>query len=117
MAAFEGGGGREGATPSLPPDRRLPSATIVRRFRQPVPVRVEMCQGRPVRVTTDRRHLYGGAVEICAGPWRSSGDWWERAPPFYWDREEWDVSLRGGTRYIVSHDRQRGSWFLDGILD
>ena len=33
-------------------------------------------QGRPVRVTTDRRGFAGGRVERSEGPWRSSGDWW-----------------------------------------
>jgi len=32
--------------------------------------------GRPVRVTTDRRGFGGGTVVQCAGPWRTSGDWW-----------------------------------------
>lgn len=55
--------------------RRLPAA-IVRRFRQPIPARVDVHQSRPVRVTSNRRHLRGGSVEACAGPWRSSGNWW-----------------------------------------
>jgi hypothetical protein len=29
-----------------------------------------------VRVTTDRRGFTGGAVTHCAGPWRTSGEWW-----------------------------------------
>ncbi len=35
-----------------------------------------VADGRPVRVTTDRRGFAGGAVTHCAGPWRTSGDWW-----------------------------------------
>jgi len=58
---------------------QLPAA-IIRRFRQPIPARVDVQQGRPVRVTTDRRHLRGGYVEVCAGPWRTSGDWWCTLP-------------------------------------
>jgi protein ImuB len=49
---------------------------VVRRFRSPIPARVTMEQGRPVRVSTDRRGFTGGAVTRCDGPWRSSGDWW-----------------------------------------
>jgi protein ImuB len=51
--------------------------SALRRCRQPVPARVAVADGRPVRVTTDRRGFAGGAVTRCAGPWRTSGDWWE----------------------------------------
>jgi hypothetical protein len=47
-----------------------------RRFRLPVPVRVRVEDGRPIRVTTDRRGITGGAIVQAAGPWRTSGDWW-----------------------------------------
>lgn len=53
----------------------------LRRYRHPVPARVVRDgEGRPVRVTTDRRGLSGGTVLSCAGPWRTSGEWWDRAP-------------------------------------
>ena len=51
-------------------------ASALRRCRQPVPARVAVVDGRPVRVTTDRRGFTGGAVTHCAGPWRTSGEWW-----------------------------------------
>jgi protein ImuB len=51
----------------------------LRRFRFAVPARVMVEQGRPVRVYTDRRGLGGGSVAVAAGPWRTSGQWWERA--------------------------------------
>ncbi|MEZ5285410.1 MAG: hypothetical protein R2712_11515 [Vicinamibacterales bacterium] len=47
-----------------------------RRFRLPVPVRVRVEDGRPVRITTDRQGLTGGSVVQAAGPWRTSGEWW-----------------------------------------
>src|SRR6185369_7529583 len=50
--------------------------SALRRCRYPVPARVVVAEGRPVRVTTDRRGFAGGAVTRCAGPWRTSGDWW-----------------------------------------
>src|SRR5262249_21859658 len=63
-------------------DWRLPTAdsriaSALRRCRYPVPARVAVADGRPVRVTTDRRGFAGGAVMRCAGPWRTSGAWWE----------------------------------------
>ena len=53
-----------------------PMVSVLRRCRHPVPARVEMKEGRPVRVTTDRRGFAGGSVLAAAGPWRSSGNWW-----------------------------------------
>ncbi len=60
------------AAPGTAPDVRR----ALRRFRMPVPARVNLAEGRPVRVVSDRRGLAGGAVETCAGPWRTSGEWW-----------------------------------------
>jgi protein ImuB len=55
-------------------------ATVVsalRRCRHPIPARVAVDRDRrPVRVTTDRRGYAGGSVVHCAGPWRTSGEWW-----------------------------------------
>jgi protein ImuB len=58
-----------------------PPATAVRRalkrFRHPVPVGISLAEGRPMRIVSDRRGIAGGIVELCAGPWRTSGDWWQ----------------------------------------
>ena len=60
------------------PESRVVSA--LRRCRHPVPARVAVADGRPARVTTDRRGFAGGPVIRATGPWRTSGDWWlERA--------------------------------------
>ena len=95
--------------------------------RQPVPARVAVADGRPVRVVTDRRGLAGGTVTRCAGPWRTSGEWWlgeaGRAPAprqFHqarWDRDEWDVSLSDGAMYRIFQDRETNGWFIDAIVD
>jgi protein ImuB len=53
--------------------------SVLRRYRRPVAARVALHDGRPVRVTTDRRGIVGGAVIGCAGPWRTSGNWWDEA--------------------------------------
>jgi len=95
----------------------LKELPVIRRFRQPIPARVEVQQGRPVRVTSGRRHLRGDYAEVCAGPWRTSGEWWLRQYFSPWDRDEWEVTLRDGATYLIFHDRDRGTWFIDGILD
>jgi protein ImuB len=104
----------------------------LRRSRQPVPARVAVDAGRPVRVTTDRRSFTGGAVLESAGPWRTSGEWWKaitshtstvtsdvrrQTSNFSWDRDEWDVSLSDGAVYRIFQDRDTGGWFIDAIID
>ena len=86
----------------------------LRGFRNPVPARVRVEEGRPVRVTIDRRGLVGGRVEQAAGPWRTSGAWWAEGA---WDRDEWDVALGGGATYRIFRTRDTGAWFVDGIVD
>ena len=85
----------------------------LRRFRHAVPARVRVEEGKPVRVMTDRRGLGGGHVEACAGPWRTSGDWWREG----WDRDEWDVTLSDGATYRVFRERDGDRWFVEGVLD
>ena len=68
------GAGLRSQPPASSPHSPLMSA--LRRCRQPVPARVAIADGRPIRVTTDRRGFAGGVVVHCAGPWRTSGDWW-----------------------------------------
>ena len=116
-------------------------AAALRRFRVPVPARVRVEHGRPVRLRTDRRGLGGGRVAECAGPWRTSGGWWiDRAPKPQrhrgteegptslcvsvslwpveaWDRDEWDVTLGDNATYRAFRDRGTGAWFLEGIYD
>jgi protein ImuB len=119
----------ESRAPS-PESRILPLA--LRRFRIPVPARVAVEHGRPVRVTTDRRGLSGGRVEVCAGPWRTSGEWWRsacgegwrptgaapRAAPLApWNRDEWDVALADGSVCRIFRDRDEDRWYLEGIVD
>jgi protein ImuB len=102
---------------SLPPVPPAP-ATALRRFRLPVPARVHMREGRPVRLVTDRRGVTGGAVVQAAGPWRTSGEWWNDAQPGRsWDRDEWDVALTDGTIYRIYVERDIGQWFLEGVVD
>ena len=103
--------------------------TALRRFRNPVPARVDVRSHRPVRVATDRRGLATGRVTACAGPWRTSGGWWNDAGGGRWamggrtearapfDRDEWDVALSDGAVYRLFQDRGVDSWFVEGCYD
>ena len=84
------GSGIKSTEPANPriPDPRSPIPTVVamRRFRFPVPARVRVDRGAPVRVISDRRGWSGGHVETYAGPWRSSGGWWVEAADVHRDK-------------------------------
>jgi hypothetical protein len=89
---------------------------VLRRFRPPVAIRVTLENGRPVRVAIDRRGMPGGHVMQLAGPWRTSGAWWDPAST-EWNRDEWDVALNDGSLCRLFRDRQSSVWFMEGILD
>jgi protein ImuB len=118
-------------------------SSALRRFRLPIPVRVQVTNGRPVRVMTDRRGVVGGAIVQSAGPWRTSGEWWNDAAhtapahlctahpsapvhpstaphpshPTCWDRDEWEVVMTDGTIYRICVERTVGQWFVEGVVD
>jgi protein ImuB len=91
-------------------------APFLRRFRPPVAVRVTVERGRPVQMAIDRRGMPGGRVVQAAGPWRTSGGWWDQAEG-PWDRDEWDLTFKDGTACRISRDRLSGIWFLEGVFD
>jgi protein ImuB len=88
----------------------------LRRFRVPVCARVSVENGKPIRVVTDERGLGGGRVDTCAGPWRTSGQWW-MDPGDGWDRDEWDVTLTDGATYRLFRERAADRWFIEGVVD
>jgi protein ImuB len=116
--ALEAGG--QPPSQDLPPGTpeaggERPPAAVLRRFRLPVPARVTVDRGRPVRVTTDRTGITGGRVDRCSGPWRSSGGWWRDRQP--WNRDEFDVALDDGGVYRIYRDRTDDRWMVEGMLD
>ncbi len=117
-------------TPFTPRDGNVaeptasPVSLALRRFRHPVPARVRITDGKPSRVTIDRRidgggvtGGAGGGVRVCAGPWRTSGQWWRKSESDGWDRDEWDVTLTDGATYRLFRARDTEQWFVDGVLD
>lgn len=108
---------RPALLPSGASDVEARAVTAVRRFRVPVPARVRVERGVPVRVVTDRRGWAGGTVEASAGPWRTSGGWWQESGKGRWDRDEWDVTLADGVTYRAFRDRLGEAWYLEGVVD
>ena len=95
---------------------------VLRRFRTPVSARVTVEHGQPVRVSTGRGHLgLQGHVVTCAGPWRTSGQWWgvshSSSSAAVWDRDEWDVALSDGGLYRIFRDQDSKRWFMEGMVD
>ena len=105
-----------GPQPAVAEQEATVPTLALRRFRIPVPARVRVDRGRPVRVMTDRAGLSGGSVTTCAGPWRTSGGWWSETKGA-WDRDEWDLTLSDGGTYRVFRERDADNWFIEGVVD
>jgi protein ImuB len=88
----------------------------LRRFRQPLLATVVIEEGRPVRMRVSARAdaISGGHVVTCAGPWRTSGDWWADT---VWDHDEWDVGLDTGVVCRLFRDRRKDRWYVAGAYD
>ena len=96
---------------------RESAVTALRIFRPPVPATVTLGEGRPVRIVCPKRKEICGEILWAAGPWRSSGDWWEQEG---WARDEWDIALQeatGITLYRLVRDLLSGQWRLEGSYD
>ena len=93
------------------------AVTALRRFRPPLRVQVTVENSQPVSLACAKKRDVQGNVLWKAGPWRASGDWWEREA---WSRDEWDLAVRNGEAvsfYRVVHDLLGGDWFVEGTYD
>jgi protein ImuB len=93
------------------------AVAALRRFRPPLRATVTLENGELVHVVCSKKKEAQGSVLWKAGPWRSSGDWWEREA---WARDEWDVALQNVdavSLYRIVHDLLGGSWFVEGSYD
>ncbi len=93
------------------------AVTALRIFRPPAPATVTLRDGKPVHVICPRRKEISGEVLWTAGPWRSSGDWWEQEG---WARDEWDIALQNDNHvalYRLVRDLLDGRWRVEGTYD
>jgi protein ImuB len=91
--------------------------TALRIFRPPIAVSVTMQDGRPKHIASAKKKEVGGGILWAAGPWRSSGDWWEQDG---WARDEWDIAVQqetGIALYRLVRDLLSGRWLLEGEYD
>jgi protein ImuB len=91
--------------------------TALRIFRPPVCVHVQQADGKLLHISSKKNSQISGPVLWAAGPWRSSGDWWDQDP---WARDEWDVALEEKNSivlYRLIHDLLSGKWMVEGTYD
>jgi protein ImuB len=91
--------------------------TALRIFRPSINVAVIMQDGKPAHITCSKNKEMEGEILWTAGPWRSSGDWWEHEG---WARDEWDIAVQGETGitlYRLVRNRLNGKWVLEGSYD
>jgi protein ImuB len=93
------------------------AVTAMRIFRPPLKATVTLQQGKPARIECPGRKEICGEILWAAGPWRTSGDWWEQEG---WARDEWDIALQeatGITLYRLVRDLLSGQWRVEGNYD
>jgi protein ImuB len=103
--------------PQKTPAEKKAAVAALRMFRPPLRATVTLENGELVRVVCAKKKEVQGSVLWKAGPWRSSGDWWEREA---WARDEWDIALQAVDTvalYRLVHDLLVGGWFVEGTYD
>jgi len=123
----------KGQKEKLETDSSPAPVTALRMFRPPLRATVTLCDGKPVHVVCPKRKEVQGEILWIAGPWRSSGDWWEQDG---WARDEWDIAIQSSVTsrqfsvvnnpasikstlvlYRLVHDLLSGHWFMEGMYD
>ncbi|MFT3780698.1 MAG: DNA polymerase Y family protein [Nibricoccus sp.] len=96
--------------PAGEPALHAPSGLPLRRFRPPLPAKLEFTGSKPTYLWAEPFH---GAIESIHGPWRSSGDWWQ--PDRAWSRLEWDIALAEGGLYRLIQVNE--AFLIEGEYD
>jgi protein ImuB len=82
----------------------------LRRFRPPLPARIEFTHGRATYLWTEHLH---GEITQQSTEYPGSGDWWQQDRA--WTRTEWDIALANGGLYRLLLVGE--SYFLEGEYD
>jgi protein ImuB len=104
-----------------PKNKNKDLVTALRIFRPPIAVAVTYQDDRPSHICSKKQIHITGEVLWAAGPWRSSGDWWEQDS---WVRDEWDIAVQNQNKdkseialYRLVHDLVDGRWIVEGSYD
>ncbi len=93
-----------------PPSRALPLS--IRNLRPPLRARVRVQGGRPSALQSA---LVSGDILHCAGPWRTTGSWWNREERFALDH--FDVTTDSGLLLRLRYDHREQNWQIDAVYD
>ncbi len=90
---------------------RKPKLTL-RALRPPLRAEVRIGRGRPVFL---RSAISQGEILSSAGPWRTTGHWWEKSTHFAVDH--YDVQMSDGNVLRLCFDWKAKRWQIDGLYD
>lgn len=84
---------------------------VMRLFRPALHARVRLSGSAPKAVAASG---VKGTVLRCAGPWKTSGEWWASTS---WAREEWDIALDDGALYRIYCEIPAREWYVHAVYD
>ena len=122
LPAQRGASERKSAAPLAPADARTRRAAddagamrslglAVRALRPPLAAAVRSARGAPHWVQSA---LANGEVVRCAGPWRTTGQWWSDARYAF---DHYDVQTSDGNVVRLRRDLLHERWEIDGVFD
>ena len=91
--------------------QRKPRLTL-RALRPPLRAEVRVEHGSPVFL---RSAISRGEILSSAGPWRTTGHWWEKSTHFAVDH--YDVQMSDGSVLRLCFDWKTKRWQVDGLYD
>jgi len=91
--------------------QRKPRLTL-RALRPPLRAEVRIERGRPVFL---RSAVSQGEILGSAGPWRTTGHWWEKSTHYAVDH--YDVQMDDGSVLRLCFDWKTKRWQVDGLYD
>ncbi|HTU45468.1 MAG TPA: hypothetical protein VMF91_10425 [Bryobacteraceae bacterium] len=100
-----------GKLPSTRPEAGQTIRLAMRLFRPALAARIRLAGTAPKAVAAAG---IKGTVLRCAGPWKTSGEWWTSTS---WAREEWDVALDDGALYRIYCELPARAWYVHGVYD
>ncbi len=93
-------------------EKPLSSRLAVRIFRPPQSARVTCQDHQPHSLSWQGSRF---VIASCAGPWHSSGSWWDGQA---WDIDLWDVVTVGPLPALrLRQDHASKAWFVVGLYD
>ncbi len=87
------------------------NSLAVRALRPPLAAAVRSARGAPYWVQSA---LANGEVLRCAGPWRTTGQWWSDARYAF---DHYDVQTSDGNVVRLRRDLLHERWEIDGVFD